>query len=106
MSKVKEYLYKMFTKNAILGAAIYEQLDDIQYCKAHQMLPDTKKWETNYAKAEKLLKNDKTFNRDNMREFREKVQNYLKTTTHKDMYKDLSETEQYAVQKFYYFDCH
>lgn len=111
MRSVKEILYKYFSEDAIRAAAIGEQLEDIAYCSEHGMdhmngSKEETKWNSELKKGKVYLERDncKTFNETNAKRFRKEVDKFLSYNPGKGLYDGLNETEEFAVQRFYYFN--
>lgn len=107
-NRISELLHSLFGQDAIQAGAICEQLEDVKYCTKHKMNhlnggSEKAKWEKAKAKAEELAENDKTFTAENMKKFKKAVDEFLKENPEARLYDGLSETEHFAVRKFYYF---
>lgn len=111
LSVISKLLHKFFGENAICAAAIGEQLEDVRYCSKHRMNhlnggSEKDKWEETMKKAEMLAGQDGTFTVENMKKFQVAVNEYLRKNPNAGLYDGLSETERFAVRRFYYFNCH
>ena len=107
--KIAELLHSIFGESAIQAGAICEQLEDIKYCTEHNMNHlnggrEKTKWEKAMEKAEALAEKDKTFSAENMKNFQKAVNEFLRNNPEARLYDGLSETEHFAVRRFYYFN--
>ena len=109
MNTIKELLHKSFSDDAILSAAICEQLEDISYCSDHGMNhlnggKEEAKWDAEMKKADSYARKDnsKTFNRSNIDDFKKKVKKILSNNPGTKIYDGLSEKERFAFRYFYY----
>ncbi|MBR6519283.1 MAG: hypothetical protein IKT63_06395, partial [Oscillospiraceae bacterium] len=89
--------------------AICEQLEDVKYCTEHKMNhlnggSEKTKWEQAMAKAEALANKDNTFTVENMKKFQKAVNEVLRNDPEARLYEGLTETEHFAVRRFYYFN--
>ena len=109
MNTIKEILHKFFSDDAILSAAICEQLEDVSYCSEHGMNhmnggKEEAKWNAEMKKADTYAQRDnsKTFNKSNIDDFKKKVKKFLSDNPGMKIFDGLSEKERFAVRYFYY----
>ncbi len=114
-SVIAELLHRLFSEDAIRLAAVGEQLEDINYCTKHKMNHlhggvEKAKWEKVAKEADALAdlieKRDRTYTVENMRYFQTAVNDYLKQNPKARLLSGLTETEQFAVRSFYYYNCY
>lgn len=108
-SEIAKLLHSIFDEDAIQAGAICEQLEDVKYCTEHKMNhlnggSEKAKWEQAMAKAEALAEKDKTFTVENMKKFQKAVNGVLRNDPEARLYDGLTETEHFAVRRFYYFN--
>lgn len=108
-NKISEMLHNIFGERAIQAAAIGEQLEDVKYCTAHKMNhqnggSEKAKWEKALKKAEEYAEQDETFTIENMKRFQKKVNELKKEHPEMSLFDGLSETEHFAVRRFYNFN--
>ena len=106
---IRKLLYDIFSNNAIKSAAIDEQLEDIKYCIEHHMNHmsggiEEAKWNEQCKISETLTSHDNTYNRENMKKFKNSVDAYIENHPDARIYDGLSETEHYAVRRLYYYN--
>ena len=114
-NRIAEILHSIFSDDAILVGAIGEQLEDVGYCAEHKMNhlnggSEKAKWEKAMANgetfAETVENNDHTYTIENMEKFQKAVNAYLGQNPTVKLLEGLTETEQFAVRRFYYYNCH
>ena len=106
---IAELMRNIFGESAIQAGAICEQLEDVKYCTDHKMNHlnggnEKMKWEKAKATAEALAERDATFTVANMQRFQVAVNEYLRKNPCARLYDGLTETEHFAVRRFYYFN--
>lgn len=114
-NRIIELLYNIFSEDAIRIAAVGEQLEDAEYCTEHKMCHlnggnEKAKWEKAMAEAETLAetieKTDSTYTVENMKKFQLEVNKFLGNNPKAKLLDGLSETERFAVRRFYYHNCY
>lgn len=110
-NRVAELLHSIFGEDAIQAGAISEQLEDVKYCTEHKMNHlnggnEKAKWENTAAKCEALAEKDNSYTVHNMKKFQREVNEFLKNNPGAKLFEGLSETEHFAVRRFYYHNCH
>ena len=108
-NRISELLHSTFGDSAIQAGAICEQLEDVKYCTEHKMNhlnggSEQAKWEKAMEKAEALAEKDGTFTAANMKKFQTAVNEFLRNNPDARLFDGLTETEHFAVRRFYYFN--
>lgn len=102
--KVSKLLHKFFSDEALESVALSVMIEDTKYLIDNNILDNEKKQKEMYNKSVALgYKDDgKTYNKQNIQQFRKEL-DILKTTGKiKSIYDGVSETEKYAVIALYY----
>lgn len=102
---VKDLLHEMFSEDAIMCAALNEQLDDIRYCTEHSFTD--KDYIRVYEAAGHYgdVDGNKTYNRANIMEFRKRAAELIKILKGKkggSLYDGANEIEHFAIRALYY----
>lgn len=114
-NRIAELLHGIFSEDAIQVGAICEQLEDLKYCTEHKMNhlnggDEKEKWEKAMAKCEELAEamdgKDNTYTIESMKKFQNAVNDYLKQNPKARLLEGLTNTEHFAVRRFYYYNCH
>lgn len=114
-NRIAELLHLLFSEDAIRVGAIGEQLEDVTYCTEHKMNHlnggiEKAKWEKAMEYGEDLAESiegkDNTYTVENMKKFKRAVDAFLKENPGAKLFDGLTETEHFAVRRFYYFDNH